>query len=105
MATIIIDEPIAAQNIKVSIGIVGFNLATKDATIRLTTPGKPRSDVFPNMLETYQGLTTDQKNTLNMWYRHQIALGMNIQFGTSYTWVDIPDTIFDPEPVDPPEEP
>ena len=104
MATIIIDETIPERLISVSIGIVGFNLATKDATIRLTTPGKPRADVFPNMLDVYQGLTTDQKTTISQWYRQQIAMGMNIEFGTSYIWSDIPDTIFDPEP-EIPEEP
>ena len=98
MATINIDVSINPQELEISIGVLGFDLATKDAIVRLTTPGYPRSDERPNMLETYQGLTTDQKSTLNAWYRQQIALGMNMKFDSSMSWQDVPDTIFDPEP-------
>lgn len=103
MATIHMEHTNPEELITITIGVVGFDLSSKDALIRLTVPGQPRSEQRVNMLTTYQGLTTDQKSTLNLWYRQQVAMGMNAMNGTSLTYADIPDTIFDPEPD--PEEP
>ncbi len=103
MATLHLDETIPEQVVTVTIGVCSFNFATKNSVVRLTSDGKPRADMPVDMTDTYTALTTEQQTTIRLWYRQQVALGMNAKFGTTYTWVDIPDTIFDPEPV--PEEP
>lgn len=104
MATLHLDETIPEQVLAVEIGVCSFNFATKFSTVRLTSTGKPRADVPVDMHDTYEALTTDQKTTISIWYRQQVALSMNAKFGGTRTWQDIPDTIFDPEPEpDPPE--
>ena len=98
MATLHLDHTTNATEIVVSIGVCSFNFATKDSIVRLTTPGYPRADIAVDMTDTYAALTQEQKDTIRIWYRQQVALGMNAKFGTILTWQDIPDTIFDPEP-------
>lgn len=102
MATIHMGHTTTAKEIVVSIGSLGFNLATKDVIVPLSTPGFPRENVSVNMLETYQALTTTQQTTIKNWYRQQVALGMNAKLETDYLFSDIPDIIFEPEPEEPP---
>lgn len=98
MAELHLDHTTTATDMIITIGVCSFNFSNKFSTVRLTTPGYPKADMPVDMADTYAALTQDQKDTIRIWYRQQVALGMNAKFGTTLTWQDIPDTIFDDEP-------
>lgn len=98
MATIKLNYTRPSEDIEVSIGVLTMNLATREVNVRLSARGEPRSVVQVNMLPSFNALTATQKAVIKNWYKQQAALAMNVKHGTSLTYADIPDSIFDPEP-------
>ena len=94
MATIKLNHTKPSEEIEISIGVLGMNLATREANVRLVVTGIPRKDVQVDMLPAYNSLDTDEKTLIKNWYRQMVALGMNVGFETSLVYTDIPDTIF-----------